>query len=112
MNDDLELVEDENDPFDAEAREREEQVIRGLSTAYHRLKSEIQKVIIGQDEVIDELLIALFLQRSLFVSWCTRVSENTSGEHSCQDFTTVVSSNSVHSRSHAIGHYRNRRFAR
>ncbi len=60
MNDDIELVEDENDPFDAEAREREEQVIRGLSTAYHRLKTEIQKIIIGQDEVIDELLIALF----------------------------------------------------
>lgn len=40
--------------------EREEQAIRGLSTAYKRMREEIGKVIVGQDEVVDELLIALF----------------------------------------------------
>lgn len=54
------MVNDENPPNDAQAREREEQVIRGLATAYSRMREEIQKVIIGQDQIIDELLIALF----------------------------------------------------
>ncbi len=45
---------------DAEAREREAQAIRGLSAAYLRLREEIGKVIIGQDQVVDEMLIAMF----------------------------------------------------
>lgn len=38
----------------------EEQAIRGLTTAYQRMRQEISKVIIGQDEVVDQLLIAMF----------------------------------------------------
>lgn len=38
----------------------EEQAIRGLTAAYQRMRQEIGKVIIGQDEVVDELLIAMF----------------------------------------------------
>ncbi len=43
-----------------EEREREEQAIRLLATAYQRMRSEIGKVIIGQQEIVDQLLIALF----------------------------------------------------
>jgi MoxR-like ATPase len=42
------------------AREKEAQAIRGLATAYTRLREEIGKVIIGQTDVVDQLLIALF----------------------------------------------------
>jgi MoxR-like ATPase len=45
---------------DPAAREREAQAIRGLATAYARMREEIGKVIIGQDEVVDQILIALF----------------------------------------------------
>ncbi len=38
----------------------EEQAIRGLGSAYARMREEIGKVIIGQTEVVDQLLIALF----------------------------------------------------
>jgi MoxR-like ATPase len=38
----------------------EEQAIRGLTSAYQRMRQEIGKVIIGQDEVVDQLLIAMF----------------------------------------------------
>jgi MoxR-like ATPase len=41
-------------------REREAQAIRGLGAAYSRLREEIGKVIIGQDDVVDQLLISLF----------------------------------------------------
>jgi MoxR-like ATPase len=44
----------------ADLREREAQAIRGLSNAYLRLREEIGKVIIGQSDVVDEILIALF----------------------------------------------------
>ena len=44
----------------AEDRKREEQAIQGLANAYSRLRNEIGKVIIGQQDVVDQLLIALF----------------------------------------------------
>jgi len=40
--------------------EREAQAIRGLAAAYGRMREEIGKVIIGQTDVVDQLLIALF----------------------------------------------------
>lgn len=40
--------------------ELEIQAIRGLSAAYRRMREEISKVIIGQDEVVEQLLIAMF----------------------------------------------------
>lgn len=54
MTDDLEFE------IDDESREREAQAIRGLATAYSRMREEIGKVIIGQDDIVDQLLIAMF----------------------------------------------------
>ncbi|MGD9853605.1 MAG: AAA family ATPase [Planctomycetaceae bacterium] len=45
---------------DTDLREREEQAIRGLGNAYARMREEISKVIIGQAEVVDQILIAMF----------------------------------------------------
>jgi MoxR-like ATPase len=44
----------------ADPREREAQAIQGLSIAYSRMRDEISKVIVGQTEVVDEILIAMF----------------------------------------------------
>ncbi len=41
-------------------REREAQAIRGLANAYARMREEIGKVIIGQTDVVDQLLLAMF----------------------------------------------------
>ena len=38
-------------PLDEDAREKEAQAIRGLATAYSRLRQEIGKIIIGQQDV-------------------------------------------------------------
>ena len=43
-----------------ELREREAQAIRGLANAYARMREEIGKVIIGQNDVVDQLLLAMF----------------------------------------------------
>ncbi len=48
------------DPESQDAREREAQAIAGLATAYSRMREEIGKVIIGQSEIIDQLLISMF----------------------------------------------------
>ena len=52
----------DDDPSAGEgaARDRELAAIRGLASAYARLRTEIGKVIIGQAEVVDQLLIAMF----------------------------------------------------
>ena len=52
--------EDQPSSSDTMARDRELAAIRGLATAYTRLRQEIGKVIIGQNDVIDQLLIAMF----------------------------------------------------
>lgn len=45
---------------EAAAREREAQAIRGLAMAYSRMREEIGKVIVGQRDVVDQLLISMF----------------------------------------------------
>lgn len=45
---------------DEAQRDLEAQAIRGLSNAYTLMRDEIGKVIIGQNEVVDEILISLF----------------------------------------------------
>lgn len=42
------------------AVDREVQALKGLSTAYTRLRTEIGKAVIGQNDVVEQLLIALF----------------------------------------------------
>ncbi|MDG2391508.1 MAG: MoxR family ATPase [Planctomycetaceae bacterium] len=66
-------------------REKEEQALKGLSTAYEQMREEIGKVIVGQSEVVDELLIAMFtsghcllvgvpgLAKTLLVSTISRI---------------------------------------
>jgi len=70
-----------------DVRAREQQAIRGLATAYARIREELAKVIVGQREVIDQLLIALFssghcllegvpgLAKTLLVSTVARILE-------------------------------------
>jgi hypothetical protein len=53
-------ADDDPSPGDMAAREREMAAIRGLASAYTRLRGEIGKVVIGQADVVDQLLIAMF----------------------------------------------------
>jgi MoxR-like ATPase len=50
----------ESPPAESSIADREVQALRGLTAAYARLRTEIGKAIIGQQEVVDQLLIALF----------------------------------------------------
>ena len=48
----------------------EEQAIRGLTAAYQKMRQEIGRVIIGQDEVVDQLLIAMFCRAHCLLVGC------------------------------------------
>jgi MoxR-like ATPase len=60
MNDHVESAETNEPAAARDVSEVEAQAIRGLAQAYARMREEIGKVIIGQDDVVDQLLIALF----------------------------------------------------
>ncbi len=40
--------------------DREKQAIQGLATGYKRMREEISKVIVGQEEIVDQILVAMF----------------------------------------------------
>ncbi len=56
----LEVLAADDPDAEAVARDREAQAIRGLGAAYSKLRDEIGKVVVGQRDVVDQLLIALF----------------------------------------------------
>lgn len=82
MTDDLDGAEIHEE---VDQREREAQAIRGLAAAYSRMQEEIGKVIIGQHDIIDDLLVAMFcrghcllvgvpgLAKTLLVSTISRI---------------------------------------
>ena len=43
-----------------------DEAIEKLSKAYHDVREQISRVIVGQNEVIDQLLIALFSRNGRF----------------------------------------------
>lgn len=49
-----------SDDADVSPEELKDQAIRGLTVAYRKMREEISRVIVGQDRVIDELLIGMF----------------------------------------------------
>ena len=64
---------DNHPPFrfaETEIRAREAQALQDLATAYEQMRAEIGKVIVGQREIVDEILIALFCRgHCLLVGW-------------------------------------------
>ena len=50
--------------------------VQKLQDAYTSLKAELAKVIVGQNKVVEELLIALVLQGALPAGGCARVGED------------------------------------
>ena len=58
------------------------ELARELVDSKNRIVNEIRKVIVGQDEVLEGLLVALFLQRALSFCWCPRLGKNPARKNS------------------------------
>ena len=48
------------------------QAVQKLNEAYRQITSELSKVIVGQQQVIEELLISLFAFAGIVCSWGCR----------------------------------------
>ena len=66
-------------PFEAEAIDK-------LRDGRARMMEQIRKVIVGQDEVIESLLIVLFSGGHWFVDGGTGFGEDAAGAYDCEDF--------------------------
>ncbi len=64
-----------------DAREKEAQAIRGWRAAYSRMREEIGKVIIGQNDVVDQLLIAALQQGALPARRRPRARQDAARQH-------------------------------
>ena len=53
--------------------------LKKIATAYKSIKSEIANVIVGQDEVIDQVLIAILSRASLPAARCARPCQDPAG---------------------------------
>ena len=79
-----------------------------LRDARERIINELKKQIIGQTEVVDQLLIALFFSRSLSTCWCAGVSQDIAHKYFCSNTRTPIQSHPIHARPNAIRYYWNR----
>ena len=78
-----------------------------LKTAKENILNELKKRIIGQNEVIEQLLIALFSQGTATCRGAG-VSEDPINQYIRADSQTPFQPNPIYARPDAIGHYRHR----
>ena len=49
-------------------------IIDDFVIKYNEFKSEISKVIVGQNDVVDQVLLSIFCNGHCFTCWCARLS--------------------------------------
>jgi DNA replicative helicase MCM subunit Mcm2 (Cdc46/Mcm family) len=60
--------------------------IQELVQRQKALKQEIAKVIVGQDEVVHQILLSIFSGGHALLSWCSRISKNFNGKYHFSSF--------------------------
>ncbi len=82
--------------------------VEKLQKGYHNLKAELGKVIVGQDAVIEELLIALFCRGHAAARGRAGLGQDAADLDAEQDARPELQPHPVHARPHAVGHHRHR----
>ncbi len=70
--------------------------VEKLQSGYHQLKTELGKVIVGQDAVIEELLISLFCRGHALLVGVPGLGQDAADLNFVQDAGPFVQPNSVH----------------
>ena len=94
-------------PFGDAARDLE--AVHEVAAARHALLAEIGKRIVGQEQVIDHLLVALFARGHCLFVGVPGPGQDAAHPDAVGRAGAVVRAHPVHARSHAGGHHRNRR---
>ena len=71
-----------------------------------RIREEIAKVIVGQEPVIDHMLVGLLCRGHILLAGCARAGQDTDGPHPGADARPGVPPHPVHARPDAFGHHR------
>ena len=71
-----------NNPAEQAALSGDEvKALEKLSEAYRSVRQELSKVIVGQNEVIEQLMIAIFRSRPLSAGRRSWIGQNADGQH-------------------------------
>ncbi len=82
-----------------------------LGEICHQLRGELKKLIVGQERVIDEILIAIFSGGHCIMQGVPGLAKTMLVSTLAQSMDLDLPSNPVHARSDALGHHRHRHFA-
>ena len=79
--------------------------LQKLRAAFDSMRREIGQVVIGQDAVVEELLMAVFARGSLHSCGGSRPGENPPGQHGLARFEFIVQAYPVYARPDACRHH-------
>ena len=58
--------------------------VKQLVTKYNELRKEIKKIIVGQDEVVEQVLISIFSGGHALINRCSRFSKDLISSYGCR----------------------------
>ncbi len=77
------------------------ELVDELSEKIKQVKSEIAKVIIGQEDIIDQLINLTISTRALFAGWCSWFGKNSSYKNSFGSNGSEIQPHTVYTRFNA-----------
>lgn len=77
------------------------QVLAQVRAARTKLRAELAKVIVGQSEIIDEIIYALLSRGHVLITGVPGLGKNALGQESGAHFLAQFQAHSIHAGSHA-----------
>ena len=87
------------------------QAVEHLNRAYRQMTDQLGKIIVGQQEVIEQVLTAMFC-RGIFCWWVCRGCQDAADQDDFGGAESVVQTRAVYAGPDAVGHYRDGRAGR
>ena len=88
--------------------EQEAQVVEQIREGREKIHAELSKVIVGQQDVIEQLLICLFAGGHCLITGAPGLAKTLLVRSVSQDLSPAVPADPVHARLDAGGHHRHR----
>ncbi len=92
----------------ADMKQEDLEAVRRLRDAFNDIKKQLAKVIVGQEQVIEELLIAIFAGGHCPAGRRARPGQDPDDLHPGQVAVADLQPHPVHPRPHAVRHHRHR----